>query len=170
MANPYPWYPWYANDYAAATAHLSDPADLYYRRLLDHYYKTRRPLPDDDGAWANICRAHSEAMKQLVPLVVEEFFVLESDGWHNRRADREIAKMVEKSAKRSRAGKASAQQRATSNPTHEPTPVEHVFTQSQSQSQPESKPPKKEREKRADARGAHSVYQIEESRRGSSAA
>jgi uncharacterized protein YdaU (DUF1376 family) len=159
MANPFPWYPWYGHDYAADTAHLSDPQDLYLRRLLDHYYKTRRPLPDDPGAWCNVCRAHSDPAKGVVRSVVNEFFHLESDGWHNRRADLEIAKMDDVSEKRSKAGKASAERRRTVSPPS--TPVEHVLTQSQPQpqSQPEakSKPEEKEREERANARSAHSL-------------
>jgi hypothetical protein len=41
------YYQFNIGDYLKATAHLSPEEDLTYRRLLDHYYDTEKPIPND---------------------------------------------------------------------------------------------------------------------------
>lgn len=83
-------------DYAAATRHLSFVEDAAYRRLLDRYYQDERPLPPDLAACARLVGARSKEEKQAVANVLTEFFEIEQDGYHQRRADREIATYREK--------------------------------------------------------------------------
>jgi uncharacterized protein YdaU (DUF1376 family) len=79
-------------DYAAATAHLSFMEDAAYRRMLDLYYQTERPLPTDENELMRRLRAVSRSEKNAVRRILTEFFTLSSDGWHQSRADDEIAK------------------------------------------------------------------------------
>lgn len=83
-------YAFNVGDYAAATAHLTDAEDLAYRRLLDAYYAREAPLPVDEAACARLARASSQAARKAVSTVLREFFTLEADGWHQKRADAEI--------------------------------------------------------------------------------
>jgi uncharacterized protein YdaU (DUF1376 family) len=95
--------------YDRKTAHLSLAADGAYRRLLSHYYRTRKPLPANAEILLRVCRAFDDAEKAAVMLVVEEFFTLEADGYHNRRADEELEKQAQVSEKRREAGKKGAE-------------------------------------------------------------
>ncbi len=73
--------------------------------MLDHYYGTEKPLPDDDTALFRICRAFTEAEQGAVLNVAGAFFPVAEDGKrHNKRADKEIGKRNAISHKRSIAG------------------------------------------------------------------
>lgn len=85
------YFEFHIGDYAAATEHLSDEEDLAYTRLLRAYYRDERPIPADLRAACRLARARTDAMREAVDVVLREFFVLEADGWHNRRADKVIA-------------------------------------------------------------------------------
>lgn len=63
-----------------------------YDRLLDHYYATSAPLPDDLTVLNRVCRAISDQEQAAVRVVVHRFFPrFEADGLrHNPRADHEI--------------------------------------------------------------------------------
>jgi uncharacterized protein YdaU (DUF1376 family) len=95
--------------YDRKTAHLSLAQDGAYRRLLSHYYRTRKPLPANAEILLRVCRAFDDTEKAAVMLVVEEFFTLEDDGYHNRRADAELEKQAQVSEKRREAGKKGAE-------------------------------------------------------------
>lgn len=90
-------------DYESDTTHLSLMEHGAYRLLLDHYYKKRQPLPANASLLHRICRAFASDEQAAVHTVLEEFFVLKADGYHQKRADREIDKAQEISAKRSAA-------------------------------------------------------------------
>jgi len=77
-------------DYAAATAHLSFIEDAAYHRLLRRYYQDEKPLPADLAATQRLVGARSRDEREAVKNVLEEFFTLGADGWHQVRADKEI--------------------------------------------------------------------------------
>lgn len=100
---------WYARDveaYGRDTAHLSLLEHGAYTLLLDHYYRSKRPLPANAEQLHRICRCTTDAERSAVMSVVEQFFVLPEDGpfvYRNARADEEIRKSFEISDKRSAA-------------------------------------------------------------------
>ena len=106
MANT--WYAFYPGDYGRDAAHLSLMQDGAYRRLLDYYYSTGNPIPTLVEQVFRICRAFAPEEHEAVRFVLEQFFVEESDGWHSRRADRELAKARDVTKKRRKAGRESA--------------------------------------------------------------
>lgn len=79
-------------DYAAATAHLSLVEDAIYSRLLRRYYLQEEALPVDVKQVARLAGARSQEEQEAVQAVLEEFFSLQADGWHNKRADEEITR------------------------------------------------------------------------------
>jgi uncharacterized protein YdaU (DUF1376 family) len=93
------YYPFHIGDYTSATRHLSWDEDAAYRRLLDVYYTTEKPLPSDLRAVCRLVLATTEAQREAVKIVLEEFFVLSENGWVNARADREIDAMRDKQQK-----------------------------------------------------------------------
>lgn len=93
------FYAFNIGDYTAATAHLSWNEDMAYRRMLDAYYSREAPLPLDRRQLYRLVRASEQAMREAVDTVLEEFFDERADGWHNDRADEEIAKTAIKKEK-----------------------------------------------------------------------
>ena len=85
------FYGFNIGDYASKTRHLTWDEDLAYRRLLDVYYGTEKPLPADKRAIYRLTVAQSSKQRQAVDAVLEEFFDLRSDGYHNERCDTELA-------------------------------------------------------------------------------
>jgi uncharacterized protein YdaU (DUF1376 family) len=57
------------------------------------YYTTEAPLPADVRACCRLVLATTEAQREAVRLVLEEFFDLGEAGWSNKRADAEIVEM-----------------------------------------------------------------------------
>lgn len=85
------YYRHHIGDYLRDTAHLSMLEDAAYRRLLDLYYMREQPIPADPVAACRLIRARGDDECSAVRAVLEEFFTLEDDGWHQKRADGEIA-------------------------------------------------------------------------------
>ena len=142
------YYPFHIGDYVSATRHLSWEEDAAFRRLLDTYYTTEKPIPLDHRSACRLVMAQTDSQREAVRVVLEEFFTRTEDGWVNKRADSEIAAMREKRQKqrekankrwdvqRAERGNATAQQgdaaaskvRAdamppTPTPTPTPTPI-----------------------------------------------
>ena len=68
-------------------------APVAYRRMLDVYYKTEKPLPVEPTAIFRLVRITTKlAQRRAVQSVLREYFTLKSDGWHQKRCDEEIAK------------------------------------------------------------------------------
>jgi len=109
------YYQFNIGDYVSHTRHLSPIEDIAYRRLLDAYYLSERPL--NIGITIVARQIGMREFEQEVQLVLEEFFLLSEDGWTNQRADKEIAHFHSKIEQASRAGKASAERRLNARST-----------------------------------------------------
>ncbi|WP_396615525.1 YdaU family protein [Lysobacter soli] len=86
------FYKHHIGDYAAATAHLSWDEDMAYTRLLRWYYQHEKAIPDDRRAIYRLARASSKPQREAVDAVLDEFFSLEEDGWHQKRCDEELSR------------------------------------------------------------------------------
>jgi len=82
------WYKFYLGDYITHTNHLSDAEDLAYRRLLDLYYISEKPIPLETESVARKIRLDLD----ITESVLGEFFDKGVDGYRNSRCDMEIAK------------------------------------------------------------------------------
>ncbi len=94
------YYEHHIGDFLKKTAHLSAIEDGIYRRLLDRYYTIEAPLPADLRECCKLARANSKSERDAVKAMLGEFFSLEDDGYHQRRADEEIAKYLAKTPER----------------------------------------------------------------------
>lgn len=86
------WYKRYMGDYARDTADLTMTQDGAYTRLLDRYYTSGRPLPEDKAALYRITRAFERYEREAVDSVLAKFFKLTPGGYIQARAERELAK------------------------------------------------------------------------------
>lgn len=80
--------------FALHTSHLTLEEEGVYRRLLDFYYDTELPIPKETQPVIRRLRLGSHS--DIFNSILEEFFTLEADGWHNNRADIEIKDYQEK--------------------------------------------------------------------------
>lgn len=108
------YYEHHIGDYAAATGHLSLIEDAIYSRLLRRYYLQEQPLPAEIAQVARLCGARAPEEVEAVDVILREFFYLEDDGWHNKRADEEIQRYQSKQAK----ARASAEARWSKDAKH----------------------------------------------------
>lgn len=100
------YYEHHIGDFLKKTVHLTAVEEGIYRRLLDRYYTTEQPLPADVRECCKLARAATKAERDAVRDVLRDFFTLEADGHHQGRADQEIARFQEKSAKAKRSAEA----------------------------------------------------------------
>lgn len=84
------YYERHLGDYAKDAGHLSQAEHGAYTLLLDRYYGTEQPIPEDQAY--RVTRARSPAEKLATDSVLAEFFTLQDGAYRNSRADREISK------------------------------------------------------------------------------
>ncbi len=104
------YYQFNIGDYASHTRYLTPMQDLIYRRLLDLYYLHEKPIPEDNPSQyigLNDCSTD-------VQRVLNDYFILTSKGWINKRADEQILDYRNKQKSASMAGKKSAEVRKAS--------------------------------------------------------
>lgn len=80
------FYKFYLADYIKDTHHLADAEDLAYRRLIDLYYLSEKPIPLDLSVVARKIKLDLD----VIEVVLKEFFEKQEDGYHNNRCDIEI--------------------------------------------------------------------------------
>lgn len=93
------YYEHHLGDYDGATVHLTWTEDLAYRRLLCLYYRSEAPIPADVKHVLRLVRAVTQTERKAVQQVLGEFFELRDDGWHQARADKEVARFQDKQRK-----------------------------------------------------------------------
>lgn len=116
------YYQHHIGDFIKATARLSDAQTMAYLRLLWMYYDSEKPLKSD----IKVLAFQIGATPEDTELLLESFFILCENGWHQTRCDKEIQEYREFLNKKSNAGKASAERRKNSSST----PVQHPFNSS----------------------------------------
>lgn len=103
------WYKFHIGDYITHTLHLSDAEDLAYRRLLDLYYISERPIPLDTDAVSRRIRIDLD----ITEAVLAEFFERTDEGFKNTRCDEEIARYQHQVEINKRAAKLGGRKKKT---------------------------------------------------------
>ena len=85
------YYRRYVGDYLRDTARLSMLEHGAYNLLLDYYYADEKPLPLDKDELYLMVRAMSSADRKAIDKILRLYFTEETDGYHQRRVDKEIA-------------------------------------------------------------------------------
>lgn len=78
-------------DYAEATSHLTFVEDAAYSRMIRKYYAREAPLPVDVQAVQRLVGARTKEERDAVVVVLNEFFELRDDGWHQHTCDETIS-------------------------------------------------------------------------------
>jgi uncharacterized protein YdaU (DUF1376 family) len=118
------YYSFHVSDYIHDTAHLSIYEDLAFRRLLDLYYTSEKPIPNKTQDVSRRIRmsGHSDA----VQTVLEEFFMFDiaNDCWFHKRCDETISAYQAKAERNRAVGKLGG--RPKSNPDAIPQETQMV--------------------------------------------
>lgn len=101
------YFEYHLGDYAKDAGHLSMLKDGAYLRLMAVYYGREKPLPLDLKECFELTRCASKAEREAVLYLLERFFRKDTDGYHQKRCDEEIARFKAKSE----AGKTGANAR-----------------------------------------------------------
>lgn len=88
------WYPFYVGDYDRKTAHLSLLEHGAYRLLLDHYYATGEPLPNNPIKLYRICRARTPSERKSVLSAAYQFFIKDGTLLRSKKCDSVLAKQL----------------------------------------------------------------------------
>lgn len=70
------------------TSHLSLVEEAVYFRLINFYYDTETPIPKETHSVIRRLRLTEYA--DIVASVLQEFFILHDDGWHQKHCDDKI--------------------------------------------------------------------------------
>lgn len=87
--------------YRKNTAHIQDAEDLAYRRMLDIYYMTEKPLPLKIEDLIDLVKLDQD----IIENVLKEFFHFTEDGYYNGLCERRIASRKDHREKNSKNGK-----------------------------------------------------------------
>lgn len=87
------------------TAHLTPLEECFYRRAIDFYYLNEKPLPKETQSVFRRLRAITQEEREAVINVLNDFFVEQDDGFHNKRCDAEIAEYHQNANKNRENGK-----------------------------------------------------------------
>jgi uncharacterized protein YdaU (DUF1376 family) len=120
------WYKFHLGDYITHTLHLSDAEDLAYRRLLDLYYMSEKPIPLDTESVSRRIRLDLD----ITESVLSEFFEKTEIGYVNARCDAEIAKYQHQVETNRSLGKRGGRPKKTeseteSKPNHNPKKIQN---------------------------------------------
>lgn len=107
------YYEHHIGDYDADTAHLTWAEDMAYTRLLRLYYRKERPIPCDVAEACRLVRASSREQREAVASVLNEFFAIQADGWHQKRCDSDVARYQAKAERNREVGKLGGRPKKT---------------------------------------------------------
>lgn len=106
------------------TSHLTLEEECVYRRLLDYYYDTEKPIPEETKPV--IRRLRLVNYESIVVQILGEFFHLEADGWHNNRADIVISEYQSKADKARENGKKGGRPKQNKAPETKPVILDNL--------------------------------------------
>ena len=104
------YYPFNVSDYRKDTNHLTPSEHYIYRQLIDTYYLDEKPIPLDTKPLLRLLSLSADQERDLAN-VLADFFIKESDGYHQKRIDEEIKKYQQMKKTAVKAGKASGKAR-----------------------------------------------------------
>jgi len=109
------FYHWYPEKYRLATRGLTPYQDGCYRRLIDEYMTTRRPLPASDAALADICRISIEQWTSNACSMLKAFFKEKNGLLFQENCDAELDRQDQTGKFRSERAKKGAEIRWSKN-------------------------------------------------------
>ncbi|OZI39016.1 hypothetical protein CEG14_05630 [Bordetella genomosp. 1] len=105
------YYPHHIGDFRSGTVNMSRQARWIYRDLMDVYYDTEKPLPDDLDLLCDMVGVESDDERRIVERLLRFKFSKTDEGYRHERCDAEIAAYHQKAAQARKNGKAGGRPR-----------------------------------------------------------
>lgn len=86
------WYSHHIGDFNRSTGHLSFVEKAAYHLLIERYYDTEEPLPNDVEKIKRLVGCRTPAERKAVDTILAEFFILTDSGYVNNRCEMELEK------------------------------------------------------------------------------
>ena len=112
------YYKFNIPDWVLHTAHLSPEEEGVYLRLVNFYYDTEQPIPEETQSV--IRRLRLVNCTDVVSVILAEFFTLESGFWHHKRCDIEVERYHEKATTNKANGSKGGRPRGSSHSPKKP--------------------------------------------------
>lgn len=120
------YYKFNISDWHLATSHLSLEEEAVYFKLINYYYDSERPIPLETQSVIRRLRLGNH--KETFNLILDEFFIPQSDGWHHARCDDEIEKYHHKAEINQKVGKLGGRPKKINNLEDNPQKTQSVST------------------------------------------
>lgn len=92
-------YPFHIGDYRKDTTNLSLLEHGVYRALIDCYYLQETPLFTDKARLCRLIGARTADEREAVSNIMDDFFILKSDGYYHDGCDKVLSVIYDKSEK-----------------------------------------------------------------------
>lgn len=130
------YYQFHVSDYLIDTAHLNFEEDIVYRRLLDLYYTSEKPISSDIAAVSRRIRMPDH--EHIVHSVLHEFFTYDeqTETWNHKRCEEGIQAYQAKRERNQRNGKLGGRPRKNNQETKKPESKNKVDSKSDDKKTP----------------------------------
>lgn len=118
------YYKFNIADWSLHTAHLTLEEEAIYFRLLNYYYDTEKPIPQETESVIRRLRLASKA--DIALFILEEFFTKKDGGWFHSRCEKEIKSFKKKSRTNRANGSKGGRPRASADPARNPKKTQTV--------------------------------------------
>lgn len=104
------WRPVLFDDFRHKDGVLTAEEHIACQRLVNHYWLTQKPLPDDDESLA-VISGFRDQWESMRPAILPLFFRKTRQGWVPHHYEDELQHAIEVSKSKSKAGEASGESR-----------------------------------------------------------
>lgn len=105
------YYPHHIGDFRSGTVNMSRQSRWIYRDMMDVYYDTEKPLPDDLDVLCDMIGVEADDERRIVERLLRFKFTKTEDGYRHERCEIEIAAYHHKAAQARANGKGGGRPR-----------------------------------------------------------
>lgn len=115
------YYPHHIGDFRSGTVNMTRQSRWIYRDMMDVYYDTEKPLPDDLDLLCDMIGVETDEERRIVERLLRFKFIKTEDGYRHERCDEEIAAYHQKAAQARTNGKGGGRPRKQSGTNQKPS-------------------------------------------------
>ncbi|WP_343499229.1 YdaU family protein [Achromobacter denitrificans] len=115
------YYPHHIGDFRSGTVNMSRQSRWIYRDMMDVYYDTEKPLPDDLDVLCDMIGVETDEERRIVERLLRFKFTKTEDGYRHERCETEIAAYHHKAAQARANGRGGGRPRKQSGTNEKPS-------------------------------------------------
>jgi uncharacterized protein YdaU (DUF1376 family) len=132
------YYPHHIGDFRSGTVNMSRQSRWIYRDMMDVYYDTEKPLPEDLDVLCDMIGVETDEERRIVERLLRFKFTKSEDGYRHERCETEIAAYHHKAAQARANGKGGGRPRKQSGTNEKPSGFPSGFDPEPSSNQDET--------------------------------